>query len=321
MDLPITVSKNLDIPLFLQLKYQLSYLIASNRLREGSRMPSVREMASVLGISPVTVQQAYKALNAEGLVVTYDGKGTFVAERPVPTDGERRRQERLDAVLHAALTSAAALGFNQNELHQRFLMALGNADLRTRVLFVGPSRLTAAKYARLLETHFPGNVRGSSIAVDDLSQPREETVEQVRSHYYFVSPARLERQVGARLDAIVDDYMFIGITVSVTQETIDRLARLDPDETMCLITERQYVNSSLSIISTHSSVPLDEIGVAYDSEMDKAKRLTASSSVVFHTYGVRQLLEDLGVPKEKWFELGLDFSPESLFRIRESLKL
>ena len=47
----------------------------------GERLPSVREMMSELGVSPLTVRRAVKQLVAAGLIDARPGNGTFVADR------------------------------------------------------------------------------------------------------------------------------------------------------------------------------------------------------------------------------------------------
>jgi DNA-binding transcriptional MocR family regulator len=53
-------------------------LIASGELAEGSRLPTVRELAAGLGVSPATVSQAWKALAAAGLIESRGRNGSFV---------------------------------------------------------------------------------------------------------------------------------------------------------------------------------------------------------------------------------------------------
>src|SRR5690554_2206763 len=57
-------------------------LINSGRLEVGDRLPTVREVATELGVSPATVSQAWQALASVGLIISRGRNGTFVREQP-----------------------------------------------------------------------------------------------------------------------------------------------------------------------------------------------------------------------------------------------
>lgn len=49
-------------------------------LKEGEKLPSVRELAEELKVNPNTVQKAYQELEREGIIFTLRGTGSFVTE-------------------------------------------------------------------------------------------------------------------------------------------------------------------------------------------------------------------------------------------------
>lgn len=59
-----------DIPLYQQIRDQIVLGLAAGRLRDGESMPSVRQLASDLGINFMTVNKAYGLLKQEGYLVT-----------------------------------------------------------------------------------------------------------------------------------------------------------------------------------------------------------------------------------------------------------
>ncbi len=67
-----------DASLVQQIKQQITWLVANGQLRAGDPLPSVRQLASHLGINVNTVRSAYQKLEAEGLVETRQGRGTQV---------------------------------------------------------------------------------------------------------------------------------------------------------------------------------------------------------------------------------------------------
>lgn len=78
----------------------LSMLIRTGELAPGTRLPTVRETASALGISPATVSHAWNGLAKAGLVATRGRAGTFVLAPPGPWLPPRTKDfasERLDS--------------------------------------------------------------------------------------------------------------------------------------------------------------------------------------------------------------------------------
>lgn len=73
-----TVDKDCGIPIWLQLRNRLIYLIASGYYETGDKIPTVRELAVALGINYNTVGKVYRDIERDGYIISLRGKGTFV---------------------------------------------------------------------------------------------------------------------------------------------------------------------------------------------------------------------------------------------------
>ncbi|MFD8517658.1 GntR family transcriptional regulator [Streptomyces antimycoticus] len=62
--------------------------IATEVYGPGDRLPAARGLAKQLGVQLMTVQSAYGQLRSEGLVITQQGRGTFVRDPAVPLGTE-----------------------------------------------------------------------------------------------------------------------------------------------------------------------------------------------------------------------------------------
>jgi GntR family transcriptional regulator len=71
-----------EVPLGAQLTWRLRMLIACSVLKPGDRLPSARELARAVGVNVNTVFAVYGRLEAEGLVQTQHGRGSFVLAPP-----------------------------------------------------------------------------------------------------------------------------------------------------------------------------------------------------------------------------------------------
>ncbi len=71
---------DLKEPIYMQLKHYVVHEISAKRLLAQSKMPSVRELSSHLGISRNSVENAYNQLLAEGYIVSKERKGYYIAD-------------------------------------------------------------------------------------------------------------------------------------------------------------------------------------------------------------------------------------------------
>ena len=55
-------------------------------MKSGDKLPSVRSLALKLGINPNTVQKAYAILEADGIIYSVSGKGSFISEDSAAAD-------------------------------------------------------------------------------------------------------------------------------------------------------------------------------------------------------------------------------------------
>ncbi|MBX4263033.1 GntR family transcriptional regulator [Clostridium estertheticum] len=79
----IEIIKNNGVLLHIQVKMQIMDAIKKGTLRVGTKLPTERELSQQLNVSRNTVSAAYKALEQEGALKSYQGKGTFVVEEAV----------------------------------------------------------------------------------------------------------------------------------------------------------------------------------------------------------------------------------------------
>lgn len=110
----LLVNPKSGIPLYVQLKQQIRHFITSGVWEPGLKLPTERELAETLAVSRNTVSAAYKELEAEGFLVSLQGRGTFVAGE-APDRKKTSRKERLLKIIDLALEEAAELGFSPDD--------------------------------------------------------------------------------------------------------------------------------------------------------------------------------------------------------------
>jgi len=92
-----------DVPIYRQIIRQVQEALASGRLRAGERLPSQRELAQQVAVSPLTVKKAYDELEREGVIETRRGQGTFACARPETAVDPTAGLDRLTPLLRRVL--------------------------------------------------------------------------------------------------------------------------------------------------------------------------------------------------------------------------
>lgn len=101
---PFATDPSDELPVGLQLTWRLRALISTGQLAGGERLPSFRRLAEWAGVNLNTVRAVYEGLEAEGLVISRQGQGTFVAEGvEAAPELERIAAEALDRAREAGL--------------------------------------------------------------------------------------------------------------------------------------------------------------------------------------------------------------------------
>lgn len=89
----IIISNSSGQPIYEQIVSQIKSLIISGELNEGDTLPSMRLLAKELRISVITTKRAYEELEREGFIVSFTGKGSFVASKNIDLIKEQHLKE------------------------------------------------------------------------------------------------------------------------------------------------------------------------------------------------------------------------------------
>lgn len=88
-----------DKPIWRQIYELIAMRVLSTEWAEGSRIVSVRELASEVGVNPNTVMRSYENLERDGIIFNRRGIGFFVSEGAVEHIRSLERQKFMDEEL------------------------------------------------------------------------------------------------------------------------------------------------------------------------------------------------------------------------------
>ena len=106
------------VPIYVQIVERVKHLVATETLKPGDQLPTVRQLAADLRINFNTVARAYRILDEAGVISTQQGRGTYVLEAPPPEQAKFLRQAALTALIQSFLAEAVRLGFEVDEVAQ-----------------------------------------------------------------------------------------------------------------------------------------------------------------------------------------------------------
>ncbi|NQY35245.1 MAG: GntR family transcriptional regulator [Alteromonadaceae bacterium] len=115
----IEIKTGSEQPIADQIVDQYRVKIATGKLSEGDKLPSVRELAFQLSVNSKTISRAYAKLTDLGLVVSQKGKGLFVDKTTIDKSPEQQQVE-LDKAIDVFINSVIGLDFSVAEISSRF---------------------------------------------------------------------------------------------------------------------------------------------------------------------------------------------------------
>lgn len=89
----ITVDTTSSEPPYEQVRRQIAARVSSGELAAGQKLPTVRQLATDLGLANNTVARAYRELEAGGVIATHGRKGTFVRSSLLDVDDTTARSD------------------------------------------------------------------------------------------------------------------------------------------------------------------------------------------------------------------------------------
>ena len=103
------------VPFYRQIIEQVLLAVADGRLKAGTQLPTVRQLAVDLSINLNTVAKAYREMEIRGIVETQQGTGTFVSTRRADRRPAERRKA-LEGLVDRFVALATSGGFSLEEL-------------------------------------------------------------------------------------------------------------------------------------------------------------------------------------------------------------
>ncbi|CUU50177.1 PLP-dependent aminotransferase family protein [Clostridium beijerinckii] len=96
--------KDNDIPKYIQVANYIKSLIDKRKIKEGDKLPTIRELSKKLGVNNVTIVSAYNKLKSEGYAYQKVGSGSYAKRKEVASNFRKEYSNTLKKISMGDLT-------------------------------------------------------------------------------------------------------------------------------------------------------------------------------------------------------------------------
>nr|WP_238355038.1 GntR family transcriptional regulator [Kribbella sandramycini] len=122
----ITLDLFSEVPIYQQIRDRVVEAVADGVLREGSQLPSTRQLGVDLGINFHTVNKAYDLLRTEGVILVNRKSGAIVRRDASSGPPEPEYADEWQSRLRTLLAEAVVQGLPPSEVTARSNALLGS---------------------------------------------------------------------------------------------------------------------------------------------------------------------------------------------------
>jgi len=316
------LERDLPIPIAEQIKGQIIYAISLGTLQPGETLPSVRALAGILKISPVTVSKVYRELIEKSLLISKPYVGVFVNEMGL-TNGKNHdeiTQQNLQTIFTQAIRHAKLMGYSMEEIRTAFSQAdenLANADVQKTILMISNFSNATHYYAQEIEAMLQDlNVKVVPLTLEDMDTKLPELLPEIKNAQLALTiPARLQKV----REILEPEYCrVVAVAFQVSQITVQRLTAIKPDQKIGIVsTYPEYVHTMLNELAAHNPIIRSPL-VALISQEELVKDMLTEIDVLIYASGSDIVKE--WAPKDlELFEFLHAPNPESISRLKPLL--
>ncbi len=316
------LERDLPIPIAEQITGQIVYAISFGTLQPGEALPSIRELAGILKVSPVTISKVYRELIKKSLLVSKPYIGVFVNELGVINgqNFEEITHQNLQTIFINAIRQAKLMGYSTEEIRAAFSQAdlnLANADIQKTILVISNFYNATHYYALEIESILEGiNLKAVPLILTDLKTRLPELLPQIKSAQFAVTvPERLQEV----REILEPDYCrVLAIAFELSQTTIKQLSAITPDQKVGIVsTYPEYVNTMLNELTAYGPITHTPI-VALLSQEERVKKMLLEIDVLIYASG-SEIVKEWAPKGLEMFEFLHTPKPDSVNRLRPLL--
>lgn len=292
----IRINKDSGVPLYVQVKKQIMNLIKSGDLKVGNKMPTERELSENLKVSRNTVSTAYNELEQEGVLKSYQGRGTFVAEEANPWKAQNIR-EKITKFVDLGLEEAIEAGMDVDEFLEIVTQRVKEKkEIMSKItaLYVECNIEQSKMFSKQLMDSTNMNV--IPFTLDDIKNMNKENQEILEKCQVIIATFNHVNEVVKLTKSFNKEV--IGVAINIDLETIVKIARYSDDTKFSFVCiSQEFMFKARGALE---KAGLGNINIQYSNTTDNNEliKLVNNSDVIIVSPGrYRDVKENIGEDK------------------------
>ncbi|QBD85864.1 GntR family transcriptional regulator [Clostridium tetani] len=296
IEIQVKVDKGNKIPLYLQLKKQIMDLVKDGSLKVGHKMPTERELSEELKISRNTVSMAYKELEKEDILKSYQGRGTFVLEEVKLWKNENIK-EKIKKFVDLAFEESIEAGIDADEFLE---IVTERIEEKRRLMddikgiYIECNIEQSKVFAEQLKDRTA--IDFSAMTVNDLKSMDSKSQELIKNSQIIITTFNHVYEVRSLLREY--NKKVLGVAITPNLETIVKIARFPLGTRFLFVCiTKEFKFKSMSALE---DAGLANVNITYTNsfEKDKLKEQVSKCDVIIASPGRYHDVEEISKGKE-----------------------
>lgn len=289
------LDRDLNITIAEQIKGKILYSISFGFLHPGDALPSVRELAQILQVSPVTVSKVYKELTQDGLLVSKPSVGVFVSELGIENGRQNllSSNANLEQIFENSIRQARFLGYTLDEISEAWScieQRIRNQEKKKTIVLVGIYENATQFYAKQIEMLLRDlNVEIVPITIGDLiSRPEVYRDLLSKSSLVVTLPKNIK---DLRNILRPNQCRVVAVAFELSSETIQELSGITPDQRVGIISSLpEFVQIMVDELESYG-LNIHPPKIALINESERISEILRNIDVLVYASGSEQVLD------------------------------
>ena len=308
----LAVNKQSALSIKEQIKGQIRMLIESGDFAPEEALPSVRDLASILGVNRNTASLAYRELAEEGWIQMIAGSGTFVKKK-----GNSMSNVALKTIFSEAMQKATKQGYTQRQISDYFLTQLVSQPRpeKCRILVVECNHETLNQIAEAIKDNF--DIDAERVLIQTLENSPESVPHYLLDKDFVVCGFNHIEEFQRALPACTLDV--IPVLFKPYVRFINELLKLPPGtKVACSCVNQRSTETFDRNLQFSDGRSLRKVYVGFD-RLQELPDLLDGCDVVFATSYVYDQIKNMLGSKKRVVKVDLSIDTQSIELICEKI--